>query len=259
MLATRGPLLAATLAVMLGVLPVLLLGGVAGAFGRPVATSYLVAVSASILVSITLAPALAAVLWSGRPGPRRVSAPVRWAQRRVERALPWLMQRRRVWLLVGVVALAGLAVVPQLGSSPMLPALQDRALLVQLRSTPGTSLAEMDRVTVAMSRELRTVPGVEVAGAHVGRAQNSDQVVNANSGELWLRVAPAVDLRRATRAVERIVGGYPGLRHSTSSYPRTGCVPRRPARRTHWWYGSSAMTWACCGPRPSRCAVLSPR
>ncbi len=219
-LATRGPLLAATLAVMLGVLPVLLLGGVAGAFGRPVATSYLVAVSASILVSITLAPALAAVLWSGRPGPRRVSPPVRWAQRRVERALPWLMRRRRVWLLVGVLALAGLAVVPQLGSSPMLPALQDRALLVQLRSTPGTSLAEMDRVTVAMSRELRTVPGVEVAGAHVGRAQNSDQVVNANSGELWLRVAPAVDLRRATGAVERIVGGYPGLRHSTSSYPQ---------------------------------------
>jgi len=137
----------------------------------------------------------------------------------VERSLPWLAHRRRVWLLVGVLALAALAAVPQLGSSPMLPALQDRALLVQLRSASGTSLSEMDRVTAAMSRELRTVPGVEVVGAHVGRAQNSDQVVNANSGELWLRVAPAVDLGRTTGAVDRIVAGYPGLRHSTSSYP----------------------------------------
>jgi Cu/Ag efflux pump CusA len=219
-LATRGPLLVATLAVMLGVLPVLLLGGVAGAFSRAVATTYLFAVSASIVVSVTLAPALAVVLWSGGPAPPRVSPLVRWAQGRVERALPWLAQRRRVWLLVGVLALAGLAVVPQLGSSPMLPALQDRALLVQLRSASGTSLAEMNRVTAAMSRELRTVPGVDVVGAHVGRAQNSDQVVNANSGELWLRVAPSVDLGRTTGAVDRIVAGYPGLRHSTSSYPQ---------------------------------------
>ena len=217
---SRGALLAATLAIALGVVPVLLLGGVAGAFARPVATSYLLAVLASVLVSITLAPALAAVLWSGRPAGQRVSPPVRWARRGAERALPWLAQRRRVWVLVGVLALAGLAVVPQLGSSPMLPALQDRALLVQLSSAPGTSLAEMDRVTAAMSRELRTVPGVEVVGAHVGRAQNSDQVVNANSGELWLRVAPAVDLGRTTGAVDRVVAGYPGLRHSTSSYPQ---------------------------------------
>jgi len=218
-LATRGPLLVATLAVMLGVLPVLLLGGVASAFSRPVVTSYLLAVSTSIVVSVTLAPALAAVLWSGRPAALRASRLVRWAQGGVERSLPWLAHRRRVWLLVGVLALAALAAVPQLGSSPMLPALQDRALLVQLRSASGTSLSEMDRVTAAMSRELRTVPGVEVVGAHVGRAQNSDQVVNANSGELWLRVAPAVDLGRTTGAVDRIVAGYPGLRHSTSSYP----------------------------------------
>jgi Cu/Ag efflux pump CusA len=219
-LETRGALLAATLAIVLGVVPVLLLGGVAGAFARPVATSYLLAVLASVLVSVTLAPALAAVLWPARSAPPRVSPPVLWARREVERALPWLAQRRRVRVLVGVLALAGLAVVPQLGSSPMLPALQDRALLVQLRLAPGTSLAEMDRVTAAMSRELRTVPGVEVVGAHVGRAQNSDQVVNANSGELWLRVAPAVDLGSTTGAVERVVAGYSGLRHSTSSYPQ---------------------------------------
>jgi Cu/Ag efflux pump CusA len=219
-LGSRGPLLAATLAVVLGLLPVLLLGGVAGAFARPVATSYLLAVLASTLVSLTLAPALAAVLWSGPTRPQRVGPPVRWAQRGVERALPWLARRRRGWLLVGVLALAGLAVLPQLGSSPMLPELQDRALLVQLQSTPGTSLAEMDRVTAAMSRELRTIEGVEVVGSHVGRAQNSDQVVNANFGELWLRVAPAADLGTTTGKVERVVAGYPGLRYSTSSYPQ---------------------------------------
>ncbi|MFL6129399.1 MAG: efflux RND transporter permease subunit [Mycobacteriales bacterium] len=216
----RGPLLAATSAVLLGLVPVLLLGGVAGAFARPLAISYLLAVLASTLVSLTLAPALAALLWSGPPSPRRVGPPVRWVQRGVQRALPWLTLRRRGWLLAGVLAVAGLAVLPQLGSAPLLPQLQDRALLVQLQATPGTSLTEMDRVTAAMGRELRTVEGVEGVGSHVGRAQNSDQVVNANSAELWLRVSPATDLASTTEEVERVVAGYPGLRHSTSSYPQ---------------------------------------
>src|SRR5262249_62018316 len=105
------------------------------------------------------------------------------------------------------------------GSQRVLPALQDRGLLVQVWSAPGTSLSEMDRITAAAGRELRQVAGVSDVNLHVGRALTSDQAVNVNSGELWLRVAPSADLGGTVTAVRRVMAGYPGLRHTVSTYP----------------------------------------
>jgi len=219
-LETRGPLAYATLILLLAVLPVLLLTGVASSFARPLIASYLLAILASAAVALIVTPALAVLLLSGSPRERRPSPLLRRAQRGFDRIAPWLTRRpRRVLAAVGVLVLAGLAVVPQLGSHRVLPALQDRDLLVQISSAPGTSLSEMNRITAAAGRELRGLTGVSDVNVHVGRALTSDQAVNVNSGEMWVRVAPSADLRTTTAAVERVVDGYPGLRHTLSTYP----------------------------------------
>ena len=51
----------------------------------------------------------------------------------------------------------------------------------------------MNRITAALTAELRAIPGVRNVGAHVGRALASDQVVNINSGEVWVSIDPAAD------------------------------------------------------------------
>ena len=55
-------------------------------------------------------------------------------------------------------------------SGQVLPTLQDRNVIVRLRAAPGTALTEMNRVTSRVATELRAIDGVELAGAHVGRA-----------------------------------------------------------------------------------------
>jgi Cu/Ag efflux pump CusA len=220
----RGPSLIATLVLMLAVATGLLLDGVGGSFAYPIVTTAVLALLASMVVSLTLAPALAAVLYSGSAETEsrlqpRISPLVRWAQQAMDRVVPWLARRHRGYLALAALVIVGCAAVPQLGSHPLLPTLHDRDLLVHLSSAPGTGLSEMSRITMSMSRELRETENIAGVGAHVGRGHLSDQVVNANSGELWVRIAPHADIDRTTKAVERVVSGYPGVAHRTSSYP----------------------------------------
>jgi CzcA family heavy metal efflux pump len=219
-LEVRGPMLYATLMVAVATVPVFFLQGVTGSFVRPLGISYLLAVMASMAVALAVTPALALLLLARAPLERRQPPLLRWLQRACAAALTRLVFRPRLaYGAIGVIALAGLAMLPLLGGRPMLPAAQDRNLLIHWDATPGMSRPEMDRITGRAALELRSVPGVRDVGAHLGRAVTSDQVVNVNSAELWVSIDPRADLPRTVAAVRQVVNGYPGLAHTLVTYP----------------------------------------
>jgi CzcA family heavy metal efflux pump len=222
-LQVRGPLLWATLILGLAAAPLLFLQGLTGSFARPLALSYLLAVLASMVVALVVTPALSLLLSTAGPARRRrrEGSPLAgWLERRHAAALSRLVHRPRLLLAAAaVVAVAGLAVLPAVRGRALLPPLQDRDLLVQWQGTPGMSQPEMDRITALATRELRSIPGVRDVGAHVGRAVTSDQVVNVNSAELWVSVAPRADYARTVAAVRQAVDGYPGLTPNLVTYP----------------------------------------
>ncbi len=218
----RGPLLYATLIIAVAAVPVFFLHGLTGSFFRPLAVSYLLAVLASMVVALVVTPALAMVLLStSRASLRRGGSPMAgWLGRVHTAALTRLLFRPRLaWAGVGVLALACLAVLPLLGGRSMLPSLRERDLLIQWEGAPAMSQPEMDRITAQATRELRSISGVRAVGAHVGRAIASDQIVNVNSGELWVSIGPRADYDRTVAAVRSVIAGYPGLVHNLMSYP----------------------------------------
>src|SRR5205823_7759255 len=73
-------------------------------------------------------------------------------------------------------------------------------------------------ITTAATNELRTVPGVADVGAHLGRALQSDQVVNVNSGEMWVSLTGSANYDSTVNAVRRTINGYPGLRADVLTY-----------------------------------------
>jgi CzcA family heavy metal efflux pump len=219
-LEVRRPLVYATLIVALATVPVFFVQGLTGSFVRPLATSYLLAVLASLVVALVVTPGLALLLLGGAPLPQRTSPLARWLERGHTAALTRLLARPRVAFAgAALLALAGLAVLPLLGGRPMLPPLQDRDLLIKWQGTPGMSQPEMDRITERATRELRSTAGVRDVGALVGRAITSDQAVNVNSAQLWVSIDPKADYRRTVAAVKQVVDGYPGLTHDLATYP----------------------------------------
>src|SRR3990172_8503575 len=117
-LEVRSAIVHATLMDVVVLIPVFLLEGLSGAFFGPLALSYVLAVLASMVVALTVTPAMALILLSNAPLERRESPLVRWLKRGYSAVLAEIIQRPlTAYLSVGVIVLVGLLVAPRLGQS----------------------------------------------------------------------------------------------------------------------------------------------
>jgi CzcA family heavy metal efflux pump len=215
----RTSVLYSILIVIAALVPAFFLEGQPGAFLPTLALSYVLAVAASMVVALTLTPALGMMLLSNAPVESRESPVVRWLQRRYDESFSGNF-RRPGWgyAAAGVLVLAGIVALPFLeGSSSV--TLKETDLLIHLDAAPGTSLPEINRVTGEAVAELGSLPGVRNVSAHVGRAVNSDQVVGINSGEIWVSLDQSADYEAAVDSLEEVLAGYPGLSPDVLTYP----------------------------------------
>jgi CzcA family heavy metal efflux pump len=216
----RRPAAYATLVILLAVMPVFFLAGLPGAFFKPVALAYGAAVLASMVVALTITPALSFFLLSKAPLERRESPLVRWLCPRYEGLLSRIMRAPRpAYLTTEIVVVAGILVLPLLRQQ-MIPSYKERDLLITWEGGPGASRPAMQRITARASRELRAIPGVDNVGAHIGRAVMSDEAAGINSAALWVRIDPRADYEATVAAVEEVVDGYPGLDTDVLTYPK---------------------------------------
>jgi len=214
----RGPIFYATLIIVMTVTPVFFMGGLSGAFFEPLALSYILAMLASMVVALTVTPALAVILLNKAAIEHRESPLVPWLKRGYESLLSQTMRAPRVtFTATGAVALIGLAVWPLLGQS-LLPSFKERDFLMHWVTPPGTSLPESNRITVSASRELRAIPGVRNFGAHVGRAIGGDEPYGVNFVENWISVDPGADYKKTVDAIQQTVDGYPGMYRDVQTY-----------------------------------------
>jgi Cu/Ag efflux pump CusA len=208
----------ATVIILLPLLPVLFLTGLGHAFGWPLALSYLLALAVSTVVAMTVTPALAVTVFAGAKSDGRESPLLRRLGRHYRSGLTRTVRNPRIaYLVLGVIALTGIVVVPQLRQSSV-PTFKETDFLIDMDGAPGTSLPEMDRITTNASRELRAIPGVRNVGAHVGRAVTSDQVVNPNASELWVSIDLNADYDKTFAAIQQVIRGYPGIDTDVHTY-----------------------------------------
>ncbi|MBU0665190.1 MAG: efflux RND transporter permease subunit [Proteobacteria bacterium] len=210
----------ATLIVSLAVMPIFFMGGVAGAFFEPLALAYLVAVVASMVVALTVTPALCWILLGKTPAMDRNSPIATWLLGRYDTCLRRVvMAPGKIFLATGIAVVAGAMIWPFLGQS-LLPALHEGVLLVNWATPPGTSYSETYRITSRVSQELRSLPGVRSVGAHIGRAVGGDQVVDINSSQIWVSINPEADYDKTVAAIRETIDGYPGIERSLQRYLR---------------------------------------
>ena len=217
--ARRGPLLVALAMSILVLAPVLTIGGVSNAFSWPLAATYVLATVTSLVVALVVTPALAVLLLRDGEAHLRAGPLDRWIRAGADRiATPAIGKPGLVATGAGILAVAAILVAWLAPSGPVLPTLQDRNVLVRVQGAPGTSLPEMNRVTASLAAEMREAPGIESAGAHVGRAITSDEIVNVDAGEVWLTVAPNADYQETLAGLREIAAGYPGIHTSVRTY-----------------------------------------
>ena len=217
-LEVRQAIVHATLIDAVVVLPIFFVGGLSGAFFQPMALAYGLAVLASMVVALTVTPAMCLLLLTKAPLSPREKPLVRWLQGIYERLLARIVQRPRpVFIGTAVVMVVGFAVLPFLGES-LFPHFKERDFLIHWITKPGSSVVEERRIVTRLSKELRAIPGVRNFGSHIGQALLADEINGVNFGENWISVDPAVDYDETITAIEDVVYGYPGLFRNVETY-----------------------------------------
>lgn len=218
-LEVRSAVVFASAIVMLVFLPVFFLGGVSGSFFRPLAMAYIAAIAASLLVALTVTPAMCLMLLPSaaeRAEPRWVIGLRARYGRLLERLAP------RSGVAVAVVAGGILLSVAGMGllRQQFLPDFRETDFLMHFVEKPGTSLEAMDRITIRASKELTAIPGVRNFGSHIGRAEQGDEVYGPNFTELWISLDETADHDGAVKRIETAIAGYPGLQRDVLTYLR---------------------------------------
>src|SRR6266536_5286894 len=217
-LEVRSAIIHAVLIDVMVLLPVFFLEGVSGSFFQPLVLSYALALLASMVVALTITPALCLLLLSRAPLERRESPLLRWLQCGYNAVLGRIIRTPYpAFATVVLIVLLGLSVLPFLGES-LFPAFKERDFLIHWVTRPGTTHDEVVRIVTRLSRELRQIPGVRTFGSHIGRAVQGEEVSGINFAENWISIDPDVDYDKTVAAIQKVVNGYPGLFRNVETY-----------------------------------------
>jgi CzcA family heavy metal efflux pump len=186
----RNSVVYATLIVCLVVLPLFALGGLEGRLFAPLGLAYVVSLAASLLVSLTVTPALASYLlprarFLGHHADPLLLRSLKWAD---AKAVRFALRRPRV-VLGAAAGLSALAVLAVLGmGGEFLPPFNEGTLTINLQAEPGTSLAESDRLGRRVEDLLLEVPEVLSVARRTGRAEMDEHAEGVHSSELDVRL-----------------------------------------------------------------------
>ena len=220
-LEVRSAVVYASVIIVLVFLPVFFLPGLAGTFFKPLALSYILAISASLIVALTLTPALSLMLLKVNSGVHRDALFARAMKSIYRRLLPAFVSKPVLAMGILVVAFLGSGWVwrTQL-KEEFLPNFKERDFLMHWLEKPNTSVEASKRITVAAATDLMAVPGVRNQGAHIGRAEVADEVVGPDFTELWISIDPKADYDGTIQKVQNVVNGYPGLTRDLLTFLR---------------------------------------
>jgi len=208
----RGPMVFATIIIVLVFIPLLFLGGMEGRFFRPLGISYIVSTLASLLIALTVTPALCQMLLTGiqHAGEERDSFLVRWLKHGYRPTLAWCIRwKKSVVLGSAGLAIAALALATTFGSS-FLPSFKEGTFTVMIMTPPGTSLIESDRLVRGVEERIAAIPGVRDVARRTGRAERDQHAEPPSTSEMNVTMEPGTQDRVQTE-IDKILAQMPGV------------------------------------------------
>ena len=191
-----GAVIASTSTNLAAVLPFLFIGGLVGLLFQELIFTISAAILASMLVALTLVPALAGRVPAGREGAMRRL--VNRVMEALQDSYVWLLERvMRVRWLVILAFIAGLAwAVPWLvnAKQEFLPAFDEGDVRVILTADEGIDLEDMDRLTRRIEALVAEQPEVEAIFTTVGGfVFGRSSFESANRASLQVLLRPAAE------------------------------------------------------------------
>lgn len=221
----RSSVVYATFIVALVFVPLLTLGGVAGKLFAPLGLAYILSILASLVVAVTLTPALCYLLLAHAELKTEDPPVVKWLKprylgvlRRIER-----FPGRVISVTAAVIAI-GVGMLP-LFSGEFIPALREGHYIMHMSAVPGTSEAESLRIGRRVSEAIRSIDGVRSVAQWVGRSKNGADTFGTHYSEFEIEIGalPGNEQARILREIRSTLSGersgaFPGVTFAVNTF-----------------------------------------
>ena len=210
-LEVRSAIVYATVIIVLVFVPLFVLPGIEGRLFVPLGVAYIVSILASMLVSVTVTPVLAAWLLPGMKnlehGDTRL---VGWLKRHYASGLARVLRVPKAAIAAGALAVVAAAASVPFFPTTFLPPFNEGSILIGLRLNPGVTLSESVKIASLAETLIKAVPEAEYVGRRSGRAELDEHAEGVHVSELDVR------LRESDRSTEEI---YADIRRRLANLP----------------------------------------
>ena len=199
-------------------LPLLTLQGLEGKLFGPVALTIVFALSASLLLSLTVIPVLASFLLG------KISHEEPWLVRKAlklyEPALNWSLKRTGLIVTMAVAALAATAFAYLQIGKTFMPTMDEGDIIMQLEKLPSINLEKSAELDLAAQRAvLAGVPEVKGVVARAGSDELGLDPMGLNQTDSFLVLKPREEWRSPDKAqiideIRKVLDGMPGMAYA---------------------------------------------
>jgi CzcA family heavy metal efflux pump len=208
----RSAVVYATFAVLLVFMPVLSMSGLAGRLFSPLGIAYIWAILASLVVALTVTPALCVLLLGKADLPPQEPPAVGWLKKGYHDILLGIEKAPRL-LMVAVALLVALGIGSLFFlSESFLPELREGDITVHMTAVPGTSLNETMRMGGLITAALLRIPSVKTVAQRAGRAELGTDTMGTHESEIDVNMQAVNGKQVATTqaGIRQVLSQFPG-------------------------------------------------
>ena len=196
----RNSIVYATIIVVLVFLPLFQLQGIEGRIFAPLGIAYITSILASLVVSLTVTPALCSYLLpNSKLNEGKESGLVTWLKKQDLKLLNFGLGNSKFVIAAAAALVIGAAsLVPTFGTE-FLPPFNEGSFTVNLYAPAGTSLEESNKIGTVAEQLILRVPDVRYTARRTGRAELDEHVEPVSNSEI------EVELREDARPRTEVV------------------------------------------------------
>jgi CzcA family heavy metal efflux pump len=209
----RPAMVFATLLIGLVFMPLMFLDGIEGRFFRPLGIAFVVSLAASLLVALTVTPALCRVLLGreSAQGEQRESFVVRGLKRWYEPTLHAALRRKGLLLSAAALATGATLWLGSTFGSSFLPEFHEGTYTVGVFAPPGTSLRASDRMAASIEAQFLRLEGVRSVTRRTGRAERDEHAEPVSTSELDVTILPGHSMQAVRAQMSAVLEQVPGI------------------------------------------------
>ena len=219
----RSSVVYASFIVALAFVPLLTLSGVAGRLFSPLGTSYILAILMSLIVALTLTPALCYLFLGKKPqslNEEQDPPLIKWIKPFYKNTLLWVSTHFKSVLGSSIIICLIAALTFFNLDNKFLPELREGHYIVHTTSIPGTSLQESIRIGTQLSKQFLKIPGVESVSQWAGRAERGADTFGSHYSEYEVRLIPlsGSEQQQVLDSLRRILDDFPGILYEANTF-----------------------------------------